>query len=335
MPPFSGIGSLNAFWITGSKEKSESASAQKHMKALSWTLVYEGFQVLAEELGAFKSIDNYEQTALKKIYKLFSMSPSSHLLHNCYSLKYWLLLAMRKRQEHEVPWVVSDLLQVWVFLWFLSGWVFFKGIFHNIFSIIVGGFYPRSKHGKNCFTPNWKNKTKTKKPFKISYLQIFKYFLWIRSKDANLKLAPEASDETQLRSLISVNLLIEEKNWDLCLFPPPSKLKTGNFVHPFSDCTLCTNTWHLFGPEHRRLSGLGGNMDSMLSIKPVCILNDSLLCSIQKRLMRQISSLSAALCVCVPCWNHEKLQGRINKNWLKRTRSLFFFISAWKNMLIR
>lgn len=70
MSPFSGIGSLNALWITGSKEKSESASAQEHKKALSWSLVYEGFQLLAEELGAFKSVDNYEQTALKNLQTL-------------------------------------------------------------------------------------------------------------------------------------------------------------------------------------------------------------------------------------------------------------------------
>lgn len=165
MPPFSEIGSLNALWITGSTEKSESASAQEHMKALSWSLVYEGFQLLAEELGAFKSVDNYEQTALKNLQALQHVtiiSSAAQLL----SLKYWLLLAMQKRQRHEVPWVVSDLLQVWGFAWFLSGWGFFKGIFHNIFSIIVGVFYPKSKHGNSCFTPNWKSKTKTKKLLK-------------------------------------------------------------------------------------------------------------------------------------------------------------------------
>lgn len=34
-------------------QKSESASAQEHMKAQSWSLLYEDFQPLAEELGDF------------------------------------------------------------------------------------------------------------------------------------------------------------------------------------------------------------------------------------------------------------------------------------------
>lgn len=34
-------------------QKSESASAQEHTKAQSWSLVYEDFQLLAEELGDF------------------------------------------------------------------------------------------------------------------------------------------------------------------------------------------------------------------------------------------------------------------------------------------
>lgn len=113
-------------------------------------------------------------------------------------------------------------------------------------------------------------------------------------------------------------------------FPPTSQAEDRKLVTPSLTALSVLIVFHLFGPEHGSLSGLGGNMDSMLSIKPVYILNDSLPCSIQKRLMRQISSLSAALHVCVPCWNHEKLQGRTNKNWLKQTRSLFFFICAWK-----
>lgn len=70
-------------------QKSESASAQEHMKAQSWSLQYGDFQLLAEELGDFYFVDNSEQTALKSL-KLLSTSSSSHLLHIkiCYSLKH-------------------------------------------------------------------------------------------------------------------------------------------------------------------------------------------------------------------------------------------------------
>lgn len=100
---------------------------------------------------------------------------------------------------------------------------------------------------EKLFYPKEERQNQSTKSFKINYLRFFTYFLWIRNKDANLKLAPNASDETHLSSLIWIILFVEKKkNHEIFAFSPhlPSwRQETG---HPFSDCTFCTNSFSPF-----------------------------------------------------------------------------------------